>query len=147
MYKTASVAGLLGSTTSPDLFRRLLASMLFGGLCLGTSWGASEAEQGPPYPRGSDITYQWNYSCPRRMVCGFTCPGTGTAAHATRLTVYLGKMPVDANQTALILFYTYATVEIPRGSGFSLNTGLGRLACQVSGMTLDYSGPPTSARK
>src|SRR6516165_10200499 len=97
--------------TARGLFHRRVTSLLFGGLCLGTSWGQSSAEQGPPFPRGSDISYQWDYSCPRRMVCGFTCPGTGTAAHATRLTVYLGKMPVDSDQTVPILFYTYATVE------------------------------------
>ena len=56
-------------------------------------------------------------------------------------------MSVDSDQTVPILFYTYATVEVPRGSGFSLDTGLGTLACQVSGMTLDYSGPPTLDRK
>jgi len=31
---------------------------------------------------------------------------------------------------------------MPRGNGFVINTGLSTLACQVNGMTLEYSGPP-----
>jgi len=35
-------------------------------------------------------------------------------------------------------------MEIQRGNGFSIDTGLGTLACQVNGMMLLYSGPPKS---
>jgi hypothetical protein len=140
----SSFCGRLESTTSRGLFCRLLVLLLFGGPFLGTSWAQNRAEPRLPYPEGSDITYQWSYSCPPRMVCGFSCPGTGAAAHATKLTIYLGRMPVDTDQAVFILFYSYATREVPRGNGFSMNSGLGTLACQVSGMTLDYSGPPKS---
>jgi hypothetical protein len=48
------------------------------------------------------------------------------------------------NDKALALVYDYSTMEVPDGNGFSINTGLGTLSCQVSGMKLDYFGPPTS---
>src|ERR1700730_18875919 len=99
MRKTvSSFCGRLESTTSRGLFCRLLALLLFGGAFFGTSWAQNRAEPRLPYPEGSDITYQWSYSCPSRMVCGFSCPGTGTAAHATKLTIYLGRMHVDKVQ-------------------------------------------------
>jgi hypothetical protein len=40
------------------------------------------------------------------------------------------------------IIYEFSTVEIPRANGFSLTTGISTLPCQVSGMNLDYSGPP-----
>ena len=97
-----------------------------------------------PYPPGSDITFQWNYSCPSSKGCGFICPGSGQANHVTKLTIYLGRMRVGADQTSLALFYEYSTVEFPRGNGFVIDTGLSTLSCQVNGMSVDYSGPPTS---
>jgi hypothetical protein len=129
---------------STGVFCRALASLLFlliDGLFLGTS--RAQIKDGESRtPEGTDITYQWNYSCPNKMACGFSCPGAGTANHATKLNVYLGKMAVNTDQNVFILFYSYSTRYVPRGNGFSLDTGLGTLACQVSGMTLDYFGPP-----
>jgi len=129
---------------SSGFFCRVLALfLLFGEPVLGTSWAQNRDDLvRHPYPEGSNFTYQWNYSCPKRMACGFTCPGAGTANHATRLNIYLGKMPVNTDQSVLILFYSYSTRYVPRGNGFSMDSGLGTLACQVSGMTLDYFGPP-----
>jgi len=128
---------------SSGSFCRVMAfSLLVGGPFLGASWAENRDEA--RLPEGSDITYQWSYSCPKRMACGFSCPGTGTANHATKLNVYLGKMPVATDQAVLVLFYSYSTRYVPRGSGFSMDSGLGTLACQVSGMTLDYFGPPKS---
>jgi hypothetical protein len=40
------------------------------------------------------------------------------------------------------IFYEYSTVEIPRANGFNISTGISKLACQVNGMNLDYSGSP-----
>jgi hypothetical protein len=115
----------------------------FGGAC----WAEEKAERPPDLESfGGNTVFQWNYSCPSSQGCAFTCPGTGTAAHATKLTIYLGKLRLSDNESALALFYDYSTFEIPRGNGFSINTGLGTLSCQVSGMHLDYSGPPRKAQ-
>jgi hypothetical protein len=43
---------------------------------------------------------------------------------------------------SLALFYDFATQFIPRGNGFSVGGEDAILSCQVSGMRLDYSGPP-----
>ena len=57
-----------------------------------------------------------------------------------QLTIYLGTIPVGGNQQSAI-FYEFSTTEFSQANGFSINTGLGVLACQVNGMVLDYSGP------
>jgi len=100
-------------------------------------------EPGPPYPAESNITFQWDYSCPTGRLCSFNCPGGG-ASHATRLTIYLGTIPVGGSRDTPSILYNFSTVEMPNGNGFVVNTGLGTLSCQVNGMTLDYSGPPKS---
>ena len=101
---------------------------------------------GPTYPGGSDITYQWDYSCPSGGECSFTC-GSGGASHVTKLGIYLGAMPVGTNQKNSTLFYEFTMRELRRGSGFSVNSGLSTLQCQVNGLTVDYSGPPREARR
>jgi len=111
---------------------------------LSASWAEDKGKSGPPYPVGSDITFQWKYSCPSSRGCAFSCPGVGGAAHATKLTVYLGRIRIGSDRNALALFYEFSTKEIAHGNGFTIDTGLGTLSCQVNGMTLDYSGPPMS---
>ena len=101
---------------------------------------------GPTYPGGSDISYQWDYSCPSGGECSFTC-GSGGASHVTKLDIYLGVMPVETNQKNSTSFYEFTTRELRRGSGFSVNAGLSTLQCQVNGLTVDYSGPPRDARR
>ena len=111
---------------------------------LSVLWAQDKAKPGPPYPDGSEITFQWVYSCPanRGGGCSFSCPGSGGAAHATKLTFYLGTVKLGRDKSALGLFYEFATKEVPNGNGFTINTGLGTLSCQVNGMILDYSGAP-----
>jgi hypothetical protein len=99
---------------------------------------------GPTYG-GSEITYQWEYSCPSGGECSFTC-GSGGASHVKTLVIYLGIMPVGTNQKNSTLFYEFTTREHRRGSGFSVNAGLSTLQCQVNGLTVDYAGPPREAR-
>jgi hypothetical protein len=123
----------------------LATVMTLAGPLLGPCWAQSRAEPGPPYPAGSEITFQWSYSCPSSRGCAFSCLGGGSregTSHVTKLTVYLGKMPFGGNQSAFALFYDFSTLEFPRGNGFVVATGLSTLSCQVNGMTLDYSGPP-----
>ena len=68
---------------------------------------------------------------------------TGVASHVTKLNIQLRRLRID-NENALALFYDYSPMEVPSGNGFSINTGLGTLSCQVNGMTLEYFGPPKS---
>ena len=126
----------------------ILGSVLLGSVLLATinaSWAAqgtsAAAKPNPSYPRDSQITFQWNYSCPSSRGCSFSCPGTAGADHVTKLDIYLGSVPIGTQRSPAI-FYNFSTYEVPRGNGFSINTGLGTLSCQVNGMSLDYSGPP-----
>jgi len=117
---------------------RMLAALLFAGQLMNPSW-AQKGE--PPYPSGSEITFEWDYSCPSGRGCSFDCPGRGGASHVTKLTIYLGTVPVGSLRNTPALFYDFSTREISRGNGFIVSTGLSTLSCQVNGMTLDYSGP------
>ena len=119
-------------------FPAALAMLLFFGLVLIAVSMQAKADQLPSYPAGSEITFQWVYSCPSSKGCAFACPRAGSASHVTKLA---------ADKHPLALFYEYATLDNPRGYGFSIDTGLGTLACQVSGMMLDYSGPPKSTQR
>ena len=91
---------------------------------------------------GSEIAYEWEYSCSSGgRGCSFTCPGVGGASNVTKLVIHLTNIPLGGRDVAGIT-YEFSSVEVPRGSGFSITTGIGTLSCQVSGMNLDYSGPP-----
>jgi hypothetical protein len=120
----------------------LLGTLLFAGPFLSAPWAQDKAAPGPPYPAGSVITFQWNYSCPSSRGCAFRCPDAGGAASVTKLTIYLGTMPVGVIRDAPGLFYEFSTLLIPRANGFTIGGGLSTLSCQVNGMILDYSGPP-----
>ena len=131
-----------------------LASSVFG-----LAAGTQAAEPVTPGPADADL--DWIYSCPSSKGCAFICPtgaggalsrswgrlvttGGGMAAsHVTKLTIHLRRIRID-NEQAQAIFYDYSTMEVPSGSGFAINTGLGALSCQVNGMTLDYFGPPKS---
>jgi hypothetical protein len=121
-------------------------TLLFVGPFLSMSWAQNKTEPtntGPLFPGTSQMTFQWNYSCPGGRACSFSCQGEGaSASHVTKLNMYLGTIPFSSNQNAPAVFYDFSTVEIPHASGFSINVGLSTLSCQVNGMTLDYSGPP-----
>lgn len=58
--------------------------------------------------------------------------------------MYLGTIPVGNNQRNSVLFYFYSTAAVPLNDGFRITGGpASTLSCNVSGMTLDYAGPPT----
>jgi hypothetical protein len=122
-----------------------LGTLLSFGICAGAAWAQEKTERPelqPPYHGLSNITLQWNYSCPTDQACSLACPGSGSASSVTKLTIYLGSIPFSSNQNSPAMYYEFASREIPRGHGFSVSTGLGTFSCQVTGMTLDYSGPP-----
>ncbi len=106
--------------------------------------GANVESPVPPnfrFPAGAEITFQWNYTCRDGKPCTFSC---GTADRVKALTMYLGTIPVGSNQRNSVIFYFYSTATIPYSDGFRISGGpASNLSCDVSGMTLDYSGPPT----
>jgi hypothetical protein len=122
------------------LFATLAISLVAGASCPETR--AAEPARGLDRQK-ANASYEWIYSCTNGKGCAFTCPGAGLATHVTKLTIQLHQLEVG-NQNALALFYDYSTMEVPSGNGFSVNTGLGTLSCQVNGMKLDYFGPPTT---
>jgi len=134
---------------------RVCATLVFVCQLITPLWAQERAPSTtvPPYPDGSKITVQWDYSCPGGKACSFSCPGRGAASHVTKLTIYLGTSPFGSQETPAV-FYEFSTTEIPRGTGFAIAVGLSAISCQINGMTLDYSGPakrgssssPTAAR-
>lgn len=124
------------------MLRLILGTVFLASL--NSSWAQETNKPNPPYPSDSEITFQWNYSCPSSRGCSFSCPGAGEAFHVTKLEVYLGTLPVDGAQRLPAIFYSFSTKEFPRANGFSVSTSVGTISCQVNGMLLDYSGPPPS---
>jgi hypothetical protein len=105
---------------------------------------------GASHPRGLDIASEWRYSCPSGRGCSFSCGGSGGASNVTKLSIYLGALPIGSTEHAAGIFYEFSTVQIPKANGFVLTTGISTLSCQVNGMILDYSGPtdtPTGSVK
>jgi len=156
---------------SRGLFLGTLETLLFAGPSLGVSWAQNKQPPVPPFLEGSEITLEMSYSCPSNTACSFACPsgvgsgeqgaarGSGAAAgpeagglgavggffgadHVTKLTIYLGTMPLGSGRDAPVLFYDFSTRERPNSNGFSINAGLSASSCQVNGLTLDYSGRP-----
>jgi hypothetical protein len=123
--------------------RALILGILFAGVVMNSSWAQNKngPDARPPYPGGSEITFQWDYSCPTGRDCSFTC-GTGGASHVTLLSISLGTMPVGTDQKNPAVLYDFTTRELRRGNGFSVSTGINTLSCQVNGLTVEYSGPP-----
>jgi hypothetical protein len=130
----------------------ILGTLLFATLSSSRAQDTGATPTGkinPPYPAESQITFQWNYSCPSNQACTFRCPGGG-ADHLTRLDIYLGTLPLsdDEHHRAPVIFYDFSSRGFQHGNGFSIgagggaNAGITTLSCQVSGMILDYSGPP-----
>jgi hypothetical protein len=120
--------------------------LILASLLIATStWaqGPVVSQSNPSYPAELQVTFQWNYSCPAGVACMFRCSGAGYAEHVSQLDVYLGTLPIDnAGQRAPAIFYDFSTREFPHGNGFSISTGVNNLSCQVTGLSVDYSGPP-----
>jgi hypothetical protein len=131
------------------MWRTLVLGTLFAAVLVSPLMAQDKmapSTPGPTYPSGSNLTYQWDYSCPSGAECSFTC-GSGGASHVSKLGIYLGVMPIGTDQKNSTLFYEFTTREFRRGSGFSVNAGLSTLQCQVNGLTVDYSGPPREGRR
>lgn len=93
------------------------------------------------HPVGFEVAYEWQYSCPDGRGCSFTCPGSGGATNVTKLSMYLGSIPIARTEHSAGVFYEFSTMHVPQGNGFAITTGISTIACQVQGMKLDYSGP------
>lgn len=126
---------------SKNLPALVLGSILLVGSALGQPASAQDGKRSQDAPGASDVTFEWQYSCPSGKGCSFNCPGSGGASSVTKLTLQLGSIPVGGNQRAFGVFYKFSTLQVPRANGFSLTTGISTLSCQVNGMDLDYSGP------
>ena len=143
--------------------------LLIGGSFVGSlrAQDAKRVEADPSYPKGSEVAFEWQYSCTDGKNCSFNCgsgaPGMSNtapvenaqatiaatsstsmrrtgASHVTKLSIRLMTISLGGKNVAGI-FYEYSTVEVPRANGFNITTGLSTVACQVNGMNLDYSGP------
>jgi hypothetical protein len=138
------------------LLLRTIITLLSASPFLSVSWAQDQAQPPtpPPYLSGAEITSQLSYSCPSNTACSFICPGAvgGGADHVTKLTIYLGTMPLGNDQNAPALFYEFSTRERPYFSGFSISAGLSSFSCQVNGLKLVSIGrlplrrPETPAR-
>ena len=91
----------------------------------------------PIYPKGFEVTIDWQYSCRDGKGCSFNCLGSG-ANNVAKLSIFLGSVPIGKNENSAGVFYEFTSTQLPHGgSGFAVTTGIGTLACQVQGMTLD----------
>jgi hypothetical protein len=111
-----------------------------------SAWAQETANSESPvppkfsFPPGTEITFQWNYTCRDGKPCAFSC---GSVDRVKALTMYLGTIPVGNNQRNSVIFYFYSTTTIPYSDGFRITGGpASTLSCDTSGMTLDYAGPP-----
>ena len=124
-------------------FHAALAVVMLAGPFMGAvrAEDGKRLESDPPYG-ASHVAFEWQYSCPDGRGCSFACPGAGGGNNVTKLAIHLGTIPLASSQNAVGIFYEFSTMQVPRANGFSMTTGISTLSCQVSGMTLDYSGPP-----
>jgi hypothetical protein len=111
-------------------------------LAIAVSWASAtslwaQASKRSIYPKGFEVTTDWQYSCPDGKGCSFNCPGSGGANNVTKLSIFLGSVPIGKNANTAGIFYEFTSTQTLRGSGFAVTTGIGTLACQVQGMTLD----------
>jgi hypothetical protein len=150
-----------GLVSAPRMFSALgsraliLGTLLFAAL--NSSWAqdpgvVTTGKANPLYPEEAQITFQWNYACPENRPCTFVCRGAGGGGgsdHVTRLDIYLGTLPLNGVQQerAAAIFYDFSSREFPHSSGFAISTGINSLSCQVNGMILNHSGPPTKKSK
>jgi hypothetical protein len=119
----------------------VVAPLLVGSMTSPRAQNEKSASAGPSYPSGLEIAFEWQYSCPNGKGCSFSCPGSGGASNVTKLSMYLGAIPLHGTDHAAGVFYEFSTMQIPRANGFALTTGISTLSCQVQGMNLDFSGP------
>jgi hypothetical protein len=121
-----------------------IGALLLGGPFAGSlrAQDAKSAEAGRPSSNGTEVVFEWLYSCTYGKGCSFNCPGSGGATSVTKLSMRLMSIPLAGRNNVAGIFYEYSTMEIPRANGFSITTGISTLSCQVNGMTLDYSGSP-----
>jgi hypothetical protein len=60
----------------------------------------------------------------------------------TKVRVYQGAVSNDGSQNIPAVYYEYNSRHFPKEAASALAVGFPSLYCQMSGMTLDYCGPP-----
>ena len=58
----------------------------------------------PIYPKGFEVTTDWQYSCPDGKGCSFNCPGSGGANNVTKLSIFLGSVPIGRMKILPVFF-------------------------------------------
>src|SRR6476620_122107 len=71
------------------------------------------------YPKGFEVTIEWQYSCADGKGCSFNCPGSGGANNVTKLSIFLGSVPIGKNEKSAGIFYEFTSTQTRRGSGFA----------------------------
>jgi len=87
-------------------------------LAIAVSWASAtplwaQANKRPIYPKGFEVTTDWQYSCPEGKGCSFNCPGSGGANNVTRLSIFLGSVPIG-RMKILPVFFMSSLVRKPR---------------------------------
>ena len=92
-------------------------------LAIAVSWASAtplwaQANKRPIYPKGFEVTTDWQYSCPEGKGCSFNCPGSGGANNVTSLSIFLGSVPIGKKENSAGIFYEFTSTQTLRGSGF-----------------------------
>jgi hypothetical protein len=58
----------------------------------------------PIYSKGFEVTTDWQYSCSDGKGCSFNCPGSGGANNVTKLSIFLGSVPIGKMKILPVFF-------------------------------------------
>jgi hypothetical protein len=68
-------------------------------------WAQASKQTGKAiYPKGFEETLEWQYTCPDGRGCSFNCPGSGGANNVTKLSIFLGSVPIGKIENSAAVF-------------------------------------------